>query len=557
MVSVLIPHFNQARFLGECINSVWAQTYSKVEIIVVDDCSTEQDAAVVLEELEEHEDVKVLRLDRNGGPSRARNRGLEHCSGRYVLPLDADNVLLPGAIDGLVEQLSTAGEDVGFIYPSLQFFGNREDYYEPPPYNVYTLFHGNYCDTCSMIDRQVFDAGLRYREELVLGHEDWEFVLRLAAHGVRGEAANHPTLRYRKWGFNRSDTVDHSHTPFDEELREISPFAGREEEVKAAESPALTIVFLHEPTGARPGDNALLEQLRAQSCIDVEAVAPLSSEAEEATPTYGPQLHRLPITGDDPVETLREARQVMRGRYILVTEDPEATFLEDRSFVEKLLRRFTARSKAPEVVAFTDAGPDGRYFFRGLSADELSPEVRAHAVAWATGAEGHLPKGIYVDRQAPVDSLVRLLSGNGAVSVWRHAPTAATAPAGAREGWHPTGALGPKAAENALVEPLLPGAGRYSVPRWKDALTWVPPISTILVRYREPTRDHWLVTNELPPFGYGVERHLGALRSTAFEGTERLVRIGDEFHTIPRGHWEPLPADGQELGYLSWRPSRN
>ncbi len=554
LVSVLIPHYNQARFLGECVNSVWAQTYPNAEVVVVDDCSTERDTATVLDELEEQDDVTVLRLERNGGPSRARNRGLEHCSGRYVLPLDADNLLLPEAIEVLVEQLSTAGEDVGFIYPNLQFFGNREDYYHPPPYNVYTLFNGNFCDTCSLIDRQVFDAGLRYREEIFLGHEDWEFVLRLAAHGVRGEAAHAPTLRYRKWGFNRSDAVDHAHTPFDEELREISPFAGREEEVKAAESPALTIVLLREPEGGGSGREALARRLEGQSSIDVELIAPLAEADGEAPPTYGPRLRRLPVVGEDPVEALRGARQTMRGRYLLVSEDSQATFLDDRGFVEKLLRRFTGRSHPPEVIALTDAGADGRFSFRGIPSAELEPGARPHAVAWATSAESYLPFGLQIDAQRPVDSLVRLLSGSGAPSAWRHAPATAREQGDAAGGWSAAGSLGPAARTNALVEPLLPGHGRYSVPRWENAMTWVPPLSTLLVRYREPMRDHWLITNGPPPFGYGVERHLGALRSTAFEGTERLVRIGEELATVPREEWEPLPGDGQELGYLELAP---
>jgi glycosyltransferase involved in cell wall biosynthesis len=552
LVSVLIPHYNQARFLGEAVNSVWEQTYPNVEIVVVDDCSTERDTAAVLDELEEQEKVTVVRLDRNGGPSRARNRGLEHCSGRYILPLDSDNLLLPEALELLVEQLNTAGEDVGFIYPSLQFFGNREDLYEPPPYNVYTLFHGNYCDTCSLIDRQVFDSGLRYREEIFLGHEDWEFVLRLAAHGVRGEAAHATTLRYRKWGFNRSDAVDHAHTPFDEELREISPFAGREEEVKAAESPALTIVLLGEPAAGEW--EPLAERLRQQSCIDFELIAPGVGGDDEQPVAYGPRLRRLPVAGDDPVDVLRLARQAARGRYLLVSEDSEAAFLADQGFIEKLLRRFTARSHAPEVVAFTDVGADARFSFRGISAEELDEGAVPHAVAWTTDAERHLPWGVRIDRKHPVESLVRVLSGSGAPSVWRHAPAVAPISTAAGEDWGDAGALGPEAENNVLVEPLLPGSGRYSVPRWKYAMTWIPPLCTILVRYREPLRDHWLLTNEAPPVAYALERHVGALRTTAFEGTERLIRVGEEFHTVPRGEWEPLPPDGVELGYLELAP---
>lgn len=530
LVSVLIPHYNQARFLGDCIDSVWAQTHPNVEIVVVDDCSSEREAKFVLDELEEHEDVKVLRLDRNGGPSRARNLGLELCSGRYVLPLDSDNLLLPEALEVLVEQLCEAGEEVGFIYPNLQFFGNREDYFEPPPYNVYTLFHGNYCDTCSLIDRGVFDAGLRYREEIVLGHEDWEFVLRLASHGIRGEAAKTPTLRYRKWGFNRSDTVDHAHTPFDEELKEISPFAGHEEEVKAAESPALSIVCLRPLSDPE----AVAAMLAAQSSIDAELLA--ASD------------------GEDALEALQKTREQMRGRYMLVSEDPEASFLADRGFVEKVLRRFTSRTHPPDAIAFVDAGAESRYSFRAMAPDELGPEPQAHAVAWQISTEEHLPSGLHADPERPAASLARLLSGSGGGAVWRHAPCSGNEKAAGKGEWKPVAAPGPAAVENALVPPLLPGDGRYEVPRWEEMVSWVPPIATVLVRYREPLRNHWLMTTGLPPFGYAIDRHLGAPRTTAFEGTERLFRIGDDLMTSPRGEWQQLPGEGEELGYLELAP---
>ena len=78
-------------------------------------------------------------MERNSGPSAARNRGLELARGRYVLPLDSDNLLLPDAIERLVNQLQGAGERVGFVYPTIQYFGNRELYFEPPAYNAWLL----------------------------------------------------------------------------------------------------------------------------------------------------------------------------------------------------------------------------------------------------------------------------------------------------------------------------------------------------------------------------------------------------------------------------------
>ncbi|HET7507545.1 MAG TPA: hypothetical protein VFJ53_04245, partial [Solirubrobacterales bacterium] len=197
---------------------------------------------------------------------------------------------------------------------------------------------------------------------------------------------------------------------------------------------------------------------------------------------------------------------------------------------------------------------EGRFSFRGLAAAEVGAEALPHAVAWNTAAEKHLRWGLQLDAGRPVDSVARLLAGSGAEVEWRHAPAGPGGKQGAPSGWIEAGELGPEATANAMVVPLLPGSGRYSVARWEKTMTWIPPLSTVLVRYLEPLRDHRIVTNNLPPYGYAVERHLGALRSTAFEGCERLVRIGTEFHTFPRGEWQPLPEDGQELGYLEMAP---
>ncbi len=92
--------------------------------------------------------------------------------------VDADNRLPPNAIEDLVTQLRAAPRNVGFVYPNLEFFGNRHDYVEVPSYNLFTLLHGNYCDTCSLLDRNIFEAGLFYPEGVF--REDWHFVLTLA-----------------------------------------------------------------------------------------------------------------------------------------------------------------------------------------------------------------------------------------------------------------------------------------------------------------------------------------------------------------------------------------
>ncbi|HWH21455.1 MAG TPA: glycosyltransferase, partial [Solirubrobacterales bacterium] len=386
LVSVLIPHYNQAHFLRECVESVRAQTYAEVEIVIVDDASDQDGSAETLSELDALDGVEVIRLKENGGPSRARNAGIERCQGRYVLPVDADNLLLPDAIERLVVQLNTAGEEIGFIYPNLDFFGNRDEYHQAPPYNLYTLLHANFCDTCSLIDRAVFDAGMRYHADIKLGHEDWEFALQMAARAVRGEPAHGPTVRYRKWGFNRSDLVDHAYADFRETfLSAVSPLGAYEAEIKGAESPALSLVDLRPAAG--PAE--LGQALASQSCADIEVVAGF---AEDSIPVDAPRSLRRFAPGE-PLETIERAFGVARGPFVALTVGAAGSLLADPAFTEKVLRRFDEDDEL-DAIAIADGGAAGRFDLATLPAGEDGSVPEPHTVVVRRGVEAELPFGL-------------------------------------------------------------------------------------------------------------------------------------------------------------------
>src|SRR6266436_3475630 len=94
LVSVIIPCYNQAHFLHEAIDSVLAQTYSNREILVVDDGSSDATAAVA----RSYPHVRYVYQE-NAGPSAARNTGLKQTRGEYLVFLDADDRLLPEALE--------------------------------------------------------------------------------------------------------------------------------------------------------------------------------------------------------------------------------------------------------------------------------------------------------------------------------------------------------------------------------------------------------------------------------------------------------------------------
>ena len=118
LVSVIIPSFNQARFLTDSLVSVATQSYSPREVIVVDDGSSDDTAAIARRFAE----VRCLSQG-NQGTAAARNQGLRASRGRYVLFLDADDRLLPGALASGVDALQSEPE-CGFVYGHVRLFGS-------------------------------------------------------------------------------------------------------------------------------------------------------------------------------------------------------------------------------------------------------------------------------------------------------------------------------------------------------------------------------------------------------------------------------------------------
>src|SRR4029077_12137587 len=105
-ISVVIPCYNYGRFLGEAIDSVRRQTLRPLEVIVVDDGSTDDTRDIVAR----YGDVRYLHKA-NGRLSRARNDGAEACVGDAVLFLDADNALEPACLEKCARQFDREADD--------------------------------------------------------------------------------------------------------------------------------------------------------------------------------------------------------------------------------------------------------------------------------------------------------------------------------------------------------------------------------------------------------------------------------------------------------------
>lgn len=194
-VSVVIPCFNHGEFLPEAVASVTSIPRNDVELIVVDDGSTDERTRKEMEILAAR-GIHVIRQE-NKGLSAARNAAIRASTGEYILPLDADNRLRPGYIEEGARILR-ASPKIGVVYADAQFFGGNTRRWIPGPFDPHRLLLENRIDACAIYRRIVWDQNGGYDERMLDGFEDWDFWIGAYEHGWEFVYVPEVLFDYRK-----------------------------------------------------------------------------------------------------------------------------------------------------------------------------------------------------------------------------------------------------------------------------------------------------------------------------------------------------------------------
>lgn len=205
-VSVLITNYNYAQYLPEAIESALAQTYEKIEVLVIDDASRDESPEVLERLLGQPRRIPCTRvlLKHNVGLPGARNLGVSVARGEFVFILDADNRLLPKCLEVHIECARATSADA--VYGRIRTFGAASSlpgFLSDAPFSSERLSTGNYIDAMALFRRDaLLDAGLYSTEAVLYGVEDYELWLRFAAQGRK--VGHIPTVlsEYRVHGEN-------------------------------------------------------------------------------------------------------------------------------------------------------------------------------------------------------------------------------------------------------------------------------------------------------------------------------------------------------------------
>ena len=124
-VSIIVNAFNSARYLNQCIDSVLRQTYADIELIIIDDCSTDDTSTIINKRAKEDSRIKKVNLSENVGPYWSRMKGLPFVTGEYIGFVDSDDWIEPGMYEAMLKAALAYRASPGTC-PALPASGNPE-----------------------------------------------------------------------------------------------------------------------------------------------------------------------------------------------------------------------------------------------------------------------------------------------------------------------------------------------------------------------------------------------------------------------------------------------
>lgn len=264
-VSVVTANYNGAAYLEAAVRAVLDQTLADLELIIVDDRSTDDSLAVIARAAAGDPRVRVLSQEANGGPGPARNRGFDAARGDWIAVFDSDDLMMPDRLERLVARGEADGADI--VVDNLAVFtegvAGAEPFLKGQAYAAARWIGlADYIAAARMYAKApglgylkpLFRAaalnGERYRADLRIG-EDYDLVVRLLARGRTLRLEPQALYRYRKHGASISHALRRDHLM----------------QMIAADA-ALDGIMMSQPRPVRQAQAARLRSLRAALTYD-------------------------------------------------------------------------------------------------------------------------------------------------------------------------------------------------------------------------------------------------------------------------------------------------
>ncbi|MCU1283445.1 MAG: glycosyl transferase family 2 [bacterium] len=194
--SVVIPCHNSTRFVRETAKAAFAQTLSEMEVVFVDDGSTDDTREVIAQVMVEHGDRRArLVCQADSGLAAARNHGIAVARGQYILPLDSDDLIAPTMLQECAALLD-GDPGIALVHTDREDFGDVNFVWPAGRFELERLKYFNQLNYCALYRRSMWEAIGGYRVN-VSGLDDWDFWVAAAARGFAGRHLPRAHLKHR------------------------------------------------------------------------------------------------------------------------------------------------------------------------------------------------------------------------------------------------------------------------------------------------------------------------------------------------------------------------
>ncbi|MFG2677489.1 CDP-glycerol glycerophosphotransferase family protein [Streptomyces sp. NPDC048392] len=242
--SLIVPVYKVQGYLPECLDSVLGQDYGDFEVIAVDDCSPDGSGAILDDYARHDARIRVVHLTENVGLGRARNAGMERAQGDYVLFLDSDDTLAPGALTAIADRLGATDDPELLVHDYARTYWNgrvtrnqRADLLEHKGPDVFSL-----ADRPQLLDLLQIVWNKAYRRDFIARtgltfppgyYEDapWTFCLLVSAERIAVLDRVCVYYRQRREGGNILKTVSRKHFDVFEQYERIFGYLDEHEEL--------------------------------------------------------------------------------------------------------------------------------------------------------------------------------------------------------------------------------------------------------------------------------------------------------------------------------------
>ena len=173
-VSVIMPCYNDGKYVKEAVESVLLQTYSNIELIIIDDGSEDTRTLDTIKQIN-GENIIKLRT-KHIGPAGARNAGIAVATGKYILPLDADDCIERTYVEKAVKMIESK-EEIGVVYCYAELFGEEKGKWNIPAYSIEAMLLDNVVFVTALFYKSDWEKVGGFDVSMKYGMEDYDFWL--------------------------------------------------------------------------------------------------------------------------------------------------------------------------------------------------------------------------------------------------------------------------------------------------------------------------------------------------------------------------------------------